>query len=110
MEIQDDAVLPPWTNPMQFRTLGKLVREDLRTVLARPSRVGLRGRHPERGFELPGSPRSRRQEVSGRRHVRRAAPRATFILVESPKHTRKSCRRYERLRGAGCRRLVRTQN
>jgi len=101
MEIQDDAVLPPWTNPVQFCTLGKLVREQLRMVLARPSCVGLCGRHADHGLELPGGPRPRLHNVSGRRHVCRAAPRATFILVENPKHNRKSCSRYERLRGAG---------
>jgi len=101
MEIQDDAVFPPWANPVQFCTLGKLVREHLRMVLARPSCVSLCGRHPDHGFELPGSPRPRPHEVSGLRDARGAAPRATFILVENPKRNRKSCSHYEMLQGAG---------
>ena len=100
MEIQNDAVLSPWTNPMEFCTLGKLVREHLGTILACPSCVSLCGRHPDHGLELPGSPHTRTQEVSGRDDVRGAAPRATLVLVENPKHDRKSCSRYERLRGA----------
>ena len=99
MEIQYDAVLPPWANPVQFYTLRKLVCEHLRVVLARPSCVGLCGRHPERRLELPGSPRPCPHDVSNRRDVRRAAPRASFILVENPTRNRKSCGRYERLRG-----------
>jgi len=101
MEIQDDTVLLPWTNPVQFCTLGKAIREHLRMVLARPSCIGLCSRHPGHGFELPGSPRPCPHEVPGLRDARGAAPRATFMLVENPKHNGKSCSRYERLQGAG---------
>ena len=101
MEIQDDAVLPPWANPVRFCALEKLVREHLRVVLARPSCVGLCGRHPERRLELPGSPRPRPHDVSDRRDVCRAAPRASFILVKNPTRNRESCGRYETLRGTG---------
>jgi hypothetical protein len=91
MEIQDDVVLPPRTDPVQFSTLEKLVRERLNAVFARPSCVGLCGRYPDHGLEFPGSPRPRPHEVSGLCDARGAAPRATFVLVENPKRDRKSC-------------------
>ena len=94
MEIQDDAVLPPRTNPVQFCALGKLVRERLGVIFARPRCVGLRGRRPDHRLEFPGSPRPRPHEVSDLRDARGAAPRATFILMENPKCDRKSCSRH----------------
>ena len=59
---------------MQLCAFGKLVREHLRAVCARPRFVRLCRREADNGLELPGGPRARAEDISHGGSARGAAP------------------------------------